>query len=206
MLTLKFHQSLDSPFETKQLLGLCHSHVRVRQFLRKYARFLMPLSPSSPPPRPSLTPSFHGDVGQLSQLASRPTVWDVHPVLQSAGKWWQAYLLWHSLTWKKGKENKKRREGWRGSQLHWALSSTADMHAQGKTVRVKNLIHLYSKKCGNISHNRYKYNYLIGFETLNNFTVERSSGGRKVQFLHSNIKQYQIIMLTMGFLIRCSEL
>lgn len=53
-------------------------------------------------------PPSHGDVGQLSLLASRPAVWDVLPVLQSGGKWWQAYLPWRSLTWKKGRKKKRR--------------------------------------------------------------------------------------------------
>lgn len=41
-------------------------------------------------------------------------VWDVLPVLQSAGKLWQAYLPWRSLTWKTGGGKKW---GWRISQL-----------------------------------------------------------------------------------------
>lgn len=56
------------------------------------------VSPCFPlPPPPHLS---HGHVGWLSLLASRPTVWDVLPVLQSAGKLWQPYLSWRSLTWK----------------------------------------------------------------------------------------------------------
>lgn len=94
-------------------------------------------------------PPSHGDVGQLSLLASRPAVWDVLPVLQSGGKWWQAYLPWRSLTWKKGGEKKG---GWRSSQLHWAPSSTAETHS-GKKRKcpfhefVLLELSLYSKKC-----------------------------------------------------------
>lgn len=84
MLTFSFHQSLmgfflplqtDSPFETKQLLGLCHSHIRVRQFLRKYARFLMPLSPSSPHPNHPSPPRF------MEMLASYRS-WPVVPLFE----------------------------------------------------------------------------------------------------------------------------
>lgn len=76
-----------------------------------------PCFPLPPPPHPS-----HGHVGWLSLLASRPTVWDVLPVLQSAGKLWQPYLSWRSLTWK----NMWKKLGWRVSQLPRAPSSTAE--------------------------------------------------------------------------------
>lgn len=89
-------------------ITLCLRKVtRVPPFLWKYARFLMPLSPL--PPTSTVSPPSHGDVGRLSLLASRPAVWDVLPALQSGGKWWQAYLPWRSLTWKK-REYKKKKE------------------------------------------------------------------------------------------------
>lgn len=102
-----------STLERKQLLRLCDSRVcRAPRFLWKYARFLMLLSPLPPPWPPPPALSSHGNVGWLSQLASSATVWDVHPVLQSEGKWWQAYLPWRwrahlekrEIKWKKREE------------------------------------------------------------------------------------------------------
>lgn len=113
-------QQSGSFFEAKQLTRLCHRNgCWVPQFLWKWAKFLMRFSLLSPTlPQPS-----HGDAGWLSLLASRPAVWDVLPVLQSAGKVWQAYLPWCSLTWKSGEK-----KSWRALQLLQMPSCRTETH------------------------------------------------------------------------------